>query len=676
MSFLAPAAFALALLLPVIIALYLLRLRRTERVVSSTYLWRRMVRDLEANAPWQRLRRNLLLILQLLVLSALILALARPFTWAEGSSGKTAIVILDTSASMAATDVTPNRLEAAKAQALRQAEDLPDDAQVTVIAAADGAKVLASSSQDPRQVRTAIQSARIGEPGAGSDLTAALELAAAIAARQPDTETMIFSDGRVGLPDHTAIKGQVRYWPMGISGENAAVSALSLQPAPGGGLTAFVQVTNYGQAPIERRLALYHAGTPARESAPGRALSAHDLELEPGKPHAVVIQDLPPDTSAIEVRLLTEDVLTPDDRAWAVHQAGEPARVTLVTAGNLFLETALSLLPNLEVTTTRPRDWDTGDRVSAGGQSAHLTILDAYVPLTTTLPAGNLLFIAPPSSTEVFSVTGRLVQPAPRAVHSSGTGVDRDPLLDNVDVSGVGVQEAMRVSLPAWARPVIVGDVVTADGAQRSSPLLWAGEAGGRRVALLAFDLRRSDLPLQVAFPLLLANLTAWLAPLGSSDLPAQVTPGTAVSLAVPPDVQEVWITRPDGSQARLEPERSRATYGDTAQLGIYKVEWEGGEAHFAVNLFLPGESDLLPAGSLPLTETAEGTGEASEEPDRMARREWWRALALAALILLLIEWLVYHRATVARLWSGAISALRPKVDGRKRGFSEGPPGS
>ena len=75
MNFLTPAAFALAALIPVVIAMYLLKLRRTEQIVSSVYLWRRMVRDVEANAPWQRLRRNLLLILQLLVLAALILAL-------------------------------------------------------------------------------------------------------------------------------------------------------------------------------------------------------------------------------------------------------------------------------------------------------------------------------------------------------------------------------------------------------------------------------------------------------------------------------------------------------------------------------------------------------------------------------------------------------------------------
>jgi hypothetical protein len=173
----------------------------------------------------------------------------------------------------------------------------------------------------------------------------------------------------------------------------------------------------------------------------------------------------------------------------------------------------------------------------------------------------------------------------------------------------------------------------------------------------LSFDLRRSDLPLQVAFPLLLANLTAWLAPSAGSDLPDQVTPGTVVSFSLPPGVDAVLVTRPDGSQARLPVTGGQAVVVDTGQLGVYHVEWgEEGEAYFAVNLFMPLESDVLPADNLPAG--AEGGGRSSGEPsagqpERAARREWWRPLALVALALLVAEWAVYHRATVARLWAG-----------------------
>ena len=633
MSFLAPAAFALAALIPIIIAMYLLKLRRTEQIVSSVYLWRRMVRDVEANAPWQRLRRNLLLILQLLFLTALILALARPFTWAEGAGGRALILILDTSASMAATDAPPSRLEAAKAQAHTLVDGLPDDARVTVIAAGDGAQVLAASSRDRRQVRRAIEGLRVST--GGSDLTAALELASAVAARQPEAEIVVLSDGRVTLPDHLSLKGRVRYIPVGLSGENQAIGVLSLEPSPGGeSLTAFAQVVNYGDAPAQRRLALY---------ANGVLVNAYDLEIPPGVQRAIVADDLPPDTAVIEARLVGQDVLLLDDRAWAVHRRAAPAAVTLITDGNLFLETALSLLPGLEVTVVRPGDWEIGQ---VQDRPSNLIILDAYTPITTSLPAGNLLFIAPPRSTSYFTVTGQIEQPVPRAVAPD------DPLLAHVDMTGVSVLEAARVSLPPWARPVIVAD--------SSTPLLFAGEVDNRRVAVLTFDLHRSDLPLQVAFPILLSNLIGWLAPGSGGDLPTQVAPGVAVNLSLPPEVESATVTRPDGSTATLVPEGGRVAFADTSQLGVYQVAWgENGEAGFAVNLFAPTESDVRPAEALPLA-GVEGAGE-GDRPQRVpllagqARREWWRPLAWTALALLVVEWLVYQRAALARFVNSLI---------------------
>jgi Ca-activated chloride channel family protein len=289
--------------------------------------------------------------------------------------------------------------------------------------------------------------------------------------------------------------------------------------------------------------------------------------------------------------------------------------------------------------------------LSLRAKPSNLTIFDTYVPITATLPTGNLLFIAPPRSTELFTVTGSLDQPLPRPADAD------DPLLENVSLAEVGVLDAVRISSPAWARPVVLADL---DG--DTTPLLFAGEVDDRRVAVLAFDVRRSDLPLQVAFPLLLANLTGWLTPGGGTDLPAQVAPGTSVSISPAPGTESVTVNRPDGSSARLIPEGSRAVFADTGQLGVYEVTWNQTEpassrgveedetiqAHFAVNLFSPQESDVRPAETLPLLATGESEG---NQPSGQVRREWWRSLVFLALALLLAEWLVYHRATLVRLW-------------------------
>src|SRR5690242_11131129 len=107
MQFLAPAGFWLAVLAIPILLLYMLKLRRVQVQVSSTFLWEQLLREQQANAPWQKIKRNLLLILQLLILAALVLAIVRPALPVPTIASGSLIVLLDASASMNATDVSP-----------------------------------------------------------------------------------------------------------------------------------------------------------------------------------------------------------------------------------------------------------------------------------------------------------------------------------------------------------------------------------------------------------------------------------------------------------------------------------------------------------------------------------------------------------------------------------------
>lgn len=623
MNLLTPLAFALAALLPAIIALYFLKLRRTEQRVSSTYLWRTLVRDTAANAPWQRLKLNWLLVLQLLFVLALMFALARPFLWSDRVASSHLILVMDTSASMGATDVAPSRLGDAVSQARRLVENLAAQARVTVIDAGASVRVPLSGVTDRGAALTALDELRpsLG----GSDMASALTLAGAMAANEPDAQVVILSDGRVTLPENFTLPARAQFIPVGSGHRNQALGAFTLSGEAGGQtLSGFVQVKNYDDQPANRRIVL--------RNADGALVAARDLTLPPNQSQAFTFPDLEPE-DAYQVELEGQDQLLLDDRAWAVAPARDRTRVRVVTTGNRFLETALALLPQVELTTLKPEDYS-----PEAGKDSALVIFDSVLP-TATWPSGSLLFIAPPRATEFFSVTGRIQSPEPIVV-----GTD-DPVARYVDLHDVVIQDAAQLAVPTWGRAVWADRV-------SGAPLVVVGEEGGRRLGILAFDLRASDLPLRVAFPLLLANLLDALAPGGIVGTSTNVEPGRALAFAVAPEVAAVTLRAPDGAQYTATPEQGRATFDQTAQTGVYEVfaQTRDGSTRrlgrFAVNALNAAESDIAPRSSLAASGTSAPTG--AELP--RARTEWWQPLAWLALVLLVVEWLVAYRGQVVQL--------------------------
>lgn len=631
MSFLNISGFALALLLPLVVIMYLLKLRREEHPVSSTYLWRRMVRDIQANAPWQRLQRNLLLILQLLFLIALIIAIARPASPSSRTTNQSLIIILDTSASMAATDAEPSRMQVAKHTASELVASLSSSARVTLIAAGMRPRTLVSLSTDRRSAHQTISQLQV-ESG-GSDMASALQIAAAISQRQPDTLTVVLSDGNVELPRRVNLQGTFRYIPIGSSNQNQSIQRLSIRTEPvDQSLTAFAQVANHSAETISRRVGFL---------ADGNLISTSVLTIPPGSEVSALASGIISNTNIIEARLLEseahEDFLHIDDRAITVNRENEPIKITLVTEGNLFLETALGLMPSIQLHITSP-----GDPIDA---AADLVIFDAMIPQNDQIPETNLFFIAPPESSDFFTITDKINLPSPKAVEPI------DPLLRHVDLSGVSILDAMEIKAPDWLKPLIED---TGFANQSNSPLLLAGETThGRRVAVLAFNLTHSDLPLQVAFPVLLANLIEWLAPGRAGLIPASISPGAPIRLAgllADPARAEFGITiiRPDGGKEHIDPDIGDPVFSGTGQLGLYTIDTGGGNLiHFSVNLFSLQESQIAPIPSIQVTGIEQASG---NETRFSAAHEWWRVVALLALALLTIEWFVYHRTTLLQL--------------------------
>ena len=609
MNFLTPLALGLAALSIPIIVLYLLRRRREEREVSSTLLWMRMVRDLEANAPWQRLQRHLLLFLQLLALLLLTLAAARPFIRVAGESAETVVVVLDTSLSMAAADTDDGtRFESAKRAVLNAFDQMPTNGRLTLLTAGITAQLRLANSHDRLALQEILDTFHPTDPD--SNLTPALLLAGATVARQPNSRIIVVSDGAVRPPDTPiTLSAPVAFVRVGSRGDNAGIAIARLERAQNE-TQLYVQVRAFGETESARRIVV--------ESVDGTPLAAFEVVAPPNgyADHTFAL----PAVEAVHVRLSPTDFYPLDDEAWAVLPAADRRRVRLVTQGNIFLQTALALLPGVE-TEVVPLDADLSNAAPAD-----LTILDAGWQ-GEALPEGNLFVIAPMQSTPPITVTGALSLPV------AAPATANDPLLAYVDLDDLAILDGVATALPPWARPVLID---RASGA----PLLWLGEENGRAIGLLAFDLHHSDLPLRVAFPVLIANLVDALTT-SRADVPASTVVGRPLRVQVPPTISAVPITLPNGRTTTLEPRNGAITF-TPQERGIYRMQWGDEETAFAVNAFTEQESNLAPAESLRVGITTDGA--ARPLPAEEGRREVWRWLALAAFAVLVLEWLIAHR--------------------------------
>ena len=600
MNLLNPLAFLFALLAVPIVLLYLLRLQRREQSVSSTLLWRQVTMDREANTLWQRLRRNLLLFLQLATLALFVFALARPYVNLPGAASGRVIVLLDASASMQATDVKPSRFEVARAQVRDAINSLGVNDQMTLIVVDGAPRALSALTSDKPQLLDALASARPSLEAA--DWSAAMALAVAAGAGNDDATTLVVSDG-ANADDLRLLGGKARFIPIGSSGDNIAISTLTLRRTLRG-VSAFVRVTNHGTRDDRVLVSL---------RADGALIDARRLDVPAGKSAEWTASNINPNVTHVhaEIDEASHNALALDDAAYAINATTATRHALLLTRGNRFLEQALATLPGLRVTraVTAP----------LGAQNYDLYVLDG---MSIPLPAqANVLLIGAQS---VFSTSGAF----------SNTGYVRTefhPIARDVDWRNVNVLDARRVNAPGWLRPVIES---------QGGPLVLAGQSQDpalQRVVLLPFDLRRSDLPLHIAFPILIANSVEWLSPAQGLNVPLSVKPGEVV-----PVPENTRLRLPSGEEAIA----GRRGFAQTNEIGVYAFEAGRAQGAFAVNFSNASESRIAPNLNLQV-----GSSDAASAPTAAAatsQREFWHWLAVLALIALVMEWWVYQRGVPA----------------------------
>ena len=620
MNLLTPLALALGITLPIVVIFYLLKVRRHDEEVSSTFLWNDLIRDLAAHEPLQRLRWNLLLLLQLIALALITLAVARPFSEQIGQKPVQAILLLDGSASMQARDVKPSRFARAVEAARNTLAGLPENSLATAILVAAHPQVLVAATADRQQVDRAVAGAQ--PSGAAADMREALLLARSLGGDPNARRIYLFTDGAFSLPpDLPEDLGTVQVVPVGqpVTG-NLAVTTISSRPDPQDNRRQqlFTRVANFSDLPAQGVISI---------AVDGQTVEDRTVDLAPNGQSDQVFEQLPAGARYASVTISDlngDNGLTLDDTAFAVLVQRKPAQVLLVSNGNQFLEKVLTLLPNVDLYRIAAQRY-----LAVEADRFDIIVFDNYLP--PLLPRGNLLVVNPPDRGP-YRTTGSVSRPRVASWDRE------DPILSFVDIRDLNLARASKIDMPRWGKPLITAG----DG----TPLMVAGQDGDRRVAILPFDLGQSNLPLMSAYPIMMANLVNYLSPPGVVQAP-EIQTGAPESLSPLPQVQNVRVTGPNDQVAEFRAGSGPITYAATDVPGLYRVQQlvQGGQQTvdddlFAANLGNPDESDLRAR----LT-GLDNTGPADAGVTTL-QKEFWGILAAIVLPLLLFEWFWFHRRT------------------------------
>jgi hypothetical protein len=507
MTFLAPFWLWLLLLVPPLIALFLVR-RRSERRLTSTLAFFLDLHRHYRESPWlRRLKRLLALLLALGALLGLSLALARPVAAPLDEQTDALLVVIDRSASTGARADDERSVLEAGLDALRsQLRALPPQLPVVLIASDAVPQVLLPPGADRREA---------------DRICAALRPRALPGNHQ---QALALARDLASAYEHPAI------WMLGDrAGEEEGIRLLAL-PRPVAG-NAGITACRLARRPLEPDQVECFVALQANDArtvelevqVDGSLVALRRVELAAGVQRALILPLEAGVGAVIELRLggESEDALAADDRLRLPCPPGSRRRIRLIgPQADPFSELALACLDEqVELELLGPGDW------SPTLAPVELTIFHGWVP--EALPAvGSCLLIDPPRSCGPL-VVRRLERPL--TVSDLRVHDPDHPLLVGVASGRVGLLQTATIAeggllLPVWS--------------SSAGCVLAAGERDGRRLALLAADPGHSGrLPLEASWPSLLANLVHWSAPPSPLDDACRATG----SLILSPEAPLLW---------------------------------------------------------------------------------------------------------------------------------------
>lgn len=694
MGFAAPMGLLLFLLAIPLVLLYVLKLRRRSVVVASTLPWRRVLADRRANAPWERLRRHLSLLLQLLILALLALAFAGPYRLAPTAIAAGTVLVVDTSASMGAQDGGSD--DRGAGTRFDEARELVAEALLSVgptrpaalVAAGPEPAIVAPMTSDRAALRRALD--RMAPSEAPADVAAALELADTLA-QGAGGEVVFVTDGAFDADDalRTRLRS-VRVLGVGAAARdddgaapgNVGIVSLALRAVPAGaGVHEMLVALAWSGTDAPVALVLEAASPPAGASGAPRpaSWSWREIAREPLAPversegggsamHVATLRARPGDVlrarveggqrarvqggqrarvKAGETRGLADgdadgdaggDALAADDVAHLIVPGAAERRVLLSSQTPYLLERALVSLPGVDLSVT--------DGPPGAARELDVVVIEGALP--EVLPSRPVLAFGPPTD------GGDLVE-APSIVQW-----DRDhPVLRDVRIDAVRVAAATVGDVPPGGDVLIESD---------AGPIAVAWSGPGGRALSFRFALTDTDLPLRVAFPVLLANALDWLTDSGAQAgaLPtgrgAEIAVGRADSAILTwsdhpvrsgsPGAERSSGRGPSGEPRSLEVRGGVVVLPPASRVGLARLVIDSDSTPqrsrlLAFALLSPEESDLAPRIALAADPEADGDVLASVDEGAVrvhGRRELWPWAVALALGVLLADWTVHHR--------------------------------
>ncbi len=613
----------LAIVGGIVVVLYLLKLRRRRVEVPFVKLWEKILAEKQSTRLFSQLKRLISLLIALAIAAMLAFALGDPRYAGATAQGRTLVLLFDASASMQATDGPEgkSRFEQAKDRARELIEALgPQDR--ALLAQMDATTTpLTPLTGDSRALIEALDELEVRDVAAS--FSAGMRFALDVLRGESKPEIVVLSDGKIGNPGidaERAADAQVRlsYVKIGQRDGNVAISAFAVRRYPLDKSQSEVLVELWNPSQEDRNVELTLVGD-------GQPVDVQRLAVKKGERIRRFFRNVSGVDTTLEARLSIpgggHDDLPADDRAYARLPERRRARILCVSRGNLYLQAALLLDEYLDVVEVTPENYPAEGRFD-------VTIFDGWLP--PSQPDTNAIYIYPSLEEPPENAPGPLQVEGVFDRPFFDRLDRRHPLLRFTALADVNVGRAWKVR----AEPA---DQVAA--ADERGPLLVSGARNGRRFVAFTFDVRASDLPLRVAWPLLLLHSIDWFVQEDAGYVSSYRT-GDTWHIPVPAGTTTAMIVDPEGIEHEAPVVEGRAVYAGL-DTGFYKVRTQQGEDVFAANLGESQESDILPATGIGVGERRAG------RPSRGsfgARKELWMYLIIAVMLVLAAEWFTYHR--------------------------------